>query len=402
MYGGGTGIKRFGPENVFTKNSEPAFYSRERFRMIIGIPKEIKSDEYRVSLTPAGVQDLVACGHTVLVEDGAGEGSGLANGLYEEQGAQVTGRGDIFSKAEMIVKVKEPLPEEVDLLREGQILYTYLHLAPAPELTRALLDRRIIGIAYETVQLPDNSLPLLIPMSEVAGRMSVHEGAKYLERENRGRGILLGGVPGVDPGHVVIVGGGIVGANAAKMAIGTGASVTLLDVNLNRLRYLDDLYGGRLKTQMSNRVNLIDSLRTADLVICAVLIPGARAPKLITRKMLSYMMPGSVIVDVGIDQGGVMETSRPTTHSDPIYVVDDVVHYCVSNMPGAVARTSTFALTNATFPYALELANKGYRQALKESQELTKGLNVFNGHVTHPAVAEALNMEWVAPDKAME
>ncbi len=370
--------------------------------MIIGIPKEIKSDEYRVSLTPAGVQDLVACGHAVLVEDGAGEGSGLANGLYEEQGAQVTGRGDIFSKAEMIVKVKEPLPEEVDLLREGQILYTYLHLAPAPELTRALLDRRIIGIAYETVQLPDNSLPLLIPMSEVAGRMSIHEGAKYLERENRGRGILLGGVPGVDPGHVVIVGGGVVGANAAKMAIGTGASVTLLDVSLDRLRYLDDLYGGRLKTLMSNRVNLIDSLRTADLVICAVLIPGARAPKLITRKMLSYMMPGSVIVDVGIDQGGVMETSRPTTHSEPIYVVDDVVHYCVSNMPGAVARTSTFALTNATFPYALELANKGYRQAFKENQELTKGLNVFNGHVTHPAVAEALNMEWVAPDKAME
>ena len=370
--------------------------------MIIGVPKEIKQDEYRVSLTPAGVHDLVACGHTVLVEDGAGEGSGLANGQYEEQGARIADRNDIFAQAEMIIKVKEPLSEEFDLLREGQILYTYLHLAPAPELTRALLDRKIVGIAYETVQLPDKSLPLLIPMSEVAGRMSIHEGAKYLERENRGRGILLGGVPGVDPGHVVIVGGGIVGSNAAKMAIGTGASVTLLDVNLNRLRYLDDIYGGRLKTLMSNRVNLIESLRSADLVIGAVLIPGARAPKLITRKMLSCMMPGSVIVDVGIDQGGFMETSRPTTHSDPIYVVDDVVHYCVANMPGAVARTSTFALTNATFPYALELAEKGYRRAFKENPALEKGLNVCKGRVTHSAVAEALDMEWVSPGKAVD
>ena len=370
--------------------------------MIIGVPREIKQEEYRVAMTPAGVHDLVADGHSVLMEDGAGEGSGLPNQLYEEQGAKITDRNDIFARSEMIVKVKEPLPEEFDLLREGQILYTYLHLAPAPELTRALLERKVIGIAYETVQLPDNSLPLLIPMSEVAGRMSIHEGSKYLERENKGRGILLGGVPGVDPGHVVIIGGGIVGANAAKMAIGTGASVTLLDVNLNRLRYLDDIYAGRLKTLMSNRVNIEESLKSADLVIGAVLIPGARAPKLITREMISLMMPGSVIVDVGIDQGGVMETSRPTTHSDPIYLVDDVVHYCVANMPGAVARTSTFALTNATFPYALELARKGYRRAFQENPSLAKGLNVFDGQVTYPAVAEALDMECVPLDKVVE
>ena len=363
--------------------------------MIIGIPKEIKEDEYRVSMTPAGAHDMVLDGHTVLVEDAAGEGSGLSNQLYEDHGAQIVDRNDVFSRSQMVIKVKEPLPEEFDLLREGQILYTYLHLAPAPELTRALLDRKVIGIAYETVQLSDGSLPLLIPMSEVAGRMSIHEGSKYLERENQGRGILLGGVPGVDSGHVVIIGGGIVGANAAKMAIGTGASVTLLDVNLNRLRYLDDIYGGRLKTLMSNRVNIVEALRTADLVVGAILIPGARAPKLITREMLSFMMPGSVIVDVGIDQGGVVETSHPTTHSDPIFIVDDVIHYCVANMPGAVARTSTFALTNATFPYALELARKGFNDAFQANPALARGLNVFKGHVTHPAVADALDMECV-------
>jgi alanine dehydrogenase len=344
---------------------------------------------------------MILDGHTVLVEDAAGEGSGLSNQLYEDHGAQIVERNDVFSRSQMVIKVKEPLPEEFDLLREGQILYTYLHLAPAPELTRALLDRKVIGIAYETVQLSDNSLPLLIPMSEVAGRMSIHEGSKYLERENQGRGILLGGVPGVDPGHVVIIGGGIVGANAAKMAIGTGASVTLLDVNLNRLRYLDDIYGGRLKTLMSNRVNIVEALRTADLVIGAILIPGARAPKLITREMLSLMMPGSVIVDVGIDQGGVVETSHPTTHSDPIFIVDDIVHYCVANMPGAVARTSTFALTNATFSYALELASKGFNDAFKANPALARGLNVFNGHVTHPAVADALDMECVSLKKIL-
>lgn len=363
--------------------------------MIIGVPKEIKDDEYRVSLTPAGVQELVTVGHSVMVEDGAGIGSGLNNDLYESEGARIAKREEIYGKADMIMKVKEPLEEEYDLLHEGQILYTYLHLAPAPDLTEALLKRKIIGIAYETVQLKDNSLPLLIPMSEVAGRMSIHEGAKYLERENGGRGILLGGVPGVDPGHVVILGGGIVGANAAKMAIGTGASVTLLDVNLQRLRYLDDLYGGRLKTIMSNKVNIREALSTADLVVGAVLIPGAKAPKLISREMLSAMEPGSVIVDVCIDQGGALETSRPTSHSNPIFEVDGVIHYCVSNMPGALARTSTFALTNATFSFAFELAQKGFKKAMMDNPALRKGLNLCNGHVTHPAVAEALGRELV-------
>jgi alanine dehydrogenase len=366
--------------------------------MIVGIPKEIKTDEYRVSITPAGVHDLVTRGHKVLLEDHAGEGSGITNQDYLDQGAEIVSRKDIFAQSEMIIKVKEPLPEEYGLLREGQILYTYLHLAPAPELTQALLDRKIIGIAYETVQLPDRSLPLLIPMSEVAGRMAIHEGAKYLERENGGRGILLGGVPGVDPGHVVIIGGGIVGANAAKMAIGTGAQVTLLDISLQRLRYLDDIHGSRLKTLMSNRFNLLESLRTADLVVGAVLIPGAKAPRLISRKMLIPMQKGSVVVDVGIDQGGILETSRPTTHSDPIFEVEGVIHYCVANMPGALARTSTFALTNATFPYALDLAEKGYQKALKEDPTLRAGLNVCLGAVTHPEVANALGKEFTPPE----
>jgi alanine dehydrogenase len=366
--------------------------------MIVGIPKEIKTGEYRVSITPAGVHDLVTRGHKVFLEDRAGEGSGITNQDYLDQGAEIVSRQNIFAQSEMIIKVKEPLPEEYGLLREGQILYTYLHLAPAPELTQALLDRKVVGIAYETVQLPDGSLPLLIPMSEVAGRMAIHEGAKYLERENGGRGILLGGVPGVDPGHVVIIGGGIVGANAAKMAIGTGAQVTLLDISLQRLRYLDDIHGSRLKTLMSNRFNLMESLRTADLVVGAVLIPGAKAPRLITRKMLIPMQKGSVVVDVGIDQGGVLETSRPTTHSDPIFEVEGVIHYCVANMPGALARTSTFALTNATFPYALDLAEKGYQKALKEDSTLRAGLNVCLGKVTHPEVANALGKKFTPPE----
>ena len=366
--------------------------------MIIGIPKEIKIDEHRVSMTPAGVNDLVTRGHKVLLEDHAGEGSGITNQNYLDQGAKIVSLQEIFSQSEMIVKVKEPLPEEYGLLREGQILYTYLHLAPAPELTQALLDRKIVGIAYETVQSPDRSLPLLIPMSEVAGRMAIHEGAKYLERENGGRGILLGGVPGVDPGHVVIIGGGIVGANAAKMAIGTGAQVTLLDISLQRLRYLDDIHGSRLRTLMSNRFNLLESLRTADLVVGAVLIPGAKAPRLITREMLIPMQKGSVVVDVGIDQGGVLETSRPTTHSDPIFEAEGVIHYCVTNMPGALARTSTFALTNATFPYALNLAEKGYKKALNEDPSLRAGLNVCLGAVTHPEVANALGKEFTPPE----
>ena len=366
--------------------------------MIVGVPKEIKTDEYRVSMTPAGAHELVKRGHKVLLEDKAGEGSGITNQNYLDQGAKIVSRQEIFSQSDMIVKVKEPLPEEYSLLHEGQILYTYLHLAPAPELTQALMDRKIVGIAYETVQLPDRSLPLLIPMSEVAGRMAVHEGAKYLERENGGRGILLGGVPGVDPGHIVIIGGGIVGANAAKMAIGTGAQVTLLDISLQRLRYLDDIHGSRLKTLMSNRFNLLESLRTADLVIGAVLIPGAMAPRLITRDMLIPMQKGSVVVDVGIDQGGILETSRPTTHSDPIFEVEGVIHYCVANMPGALARTSTFALTNATFPYALDLAEKGYKKALKEDPSLRTGLNVCLGALTHPEVAKAQGKEFSNPE----
>jgi alanine dehydrogenase len=366
--------------------------------MIIGIPKEIKADEYRVSMTPTGVHDLIKHGHKVLVENLAGIGSGISDQDYLEQGAKIVSQQEVFDQSEMIVKVKEPIAEEYPLLRDGQILYTYLHLAPAPELTQTLLDKKVIGIAYETVQLVDKSLPLLIPMSEVAGRMSIHEGSKYLERENGGRGILLGGVPGVDPGHVVIVGGGVVGANAAKMAIGTGASVTLLDVNLPRLRYLDDIHGSRLRTLMSNKFNLIESLRTADLVIGAVLIPGARAPRLITRDMLKEMQSGSVIVDVGIDQGGMLETSRPTTHSDPIFEEEGVVHYCVANMPGALARTSTFALTNATFPYALKLANEGYKKALTSDPALKSGLNVCLGAITHPAVATALDKELVEPE----
>jgi len=375
--------------------------TRENKNIIIGIPKEIKKDEGRVSITPAGVHGLVFLGHEVLVENEAGLGSGLTNRHYEEQGAKISNRDEIFARAEMIMKVKEPLPEEYALLREGQILYTYLHLAPAKELTLALLERKVIGIAYETVQLADKSLPLLIPMSEVAGRMSIHEGAKCLERANGGRGILLGGVPGVDPGHVVIIGGGIVGSNAVKMAIGTGATVTLLDTNLQRLRYLDDIYGARLRTLMSNRINLKEALKTADLVVGAVLIPGAKAPKLVSRDMLKGMQPGSVVVDVGIDQGGVFETSRPTTHSDPIFKEEGVVHYCVANMPGALARTSTFALTNSTFPFARELAQKGCQRALLENSALMKGLNIFRGHVTHPAVAQALDMDYVSPEKLL-
>ncbi len=363
--------------------------------MIIGVPEEIKVDEYRVSLTPAGTAELTADGHTVLIEKGIGQGSGIHDEHYEREGAKIVSREELFGQAEMIMKVKEPLPEEYPLLSEGQILYTYLHLAPAPELAMALMDRKIVGIAYETVQCEDGSLPLLIPMSEVAGRMSIQEGAKYLERENGGRGILLGGVPGVDPGHVVIIGGGIVGTNAAKMAIGTGARVTLLDINLQRLRYLDDIFGARLRTLVSNKLNIAEEIKTADLVICAVLLPGAKAPKLITRKMISMMMPGSVIVDVGIDQGGVLETSRPTTHSDPIYEVEGVIHYCVANMPGALARTSTYALTNATLSYAQEMANKGFKKAIQENAALKNGVNVYKGRVTHPAVAEALDKEYV-------
>ncbi|NIQ00003.1 MAG: alanine dehydrogenase [Nitrospinaceae bacterium] len=369
--------------------------------MIVGVPKEVKDDEYRVSMTPGGVAELIADGHNVLIEHDAGEGSGIHDIHYESVGASMVSCDEVYDRAEMIVKVKEPVPSEYCKLKENQILYTYLHLAPAPELAEALLQRKIIGIAYETVQLKDGSLPLLIPMSEVAGRMSIHEGAKYLERENGGRGILLGGVPGVDPGHVVIIGGGIVGLNAAKMAIGTGARVTLLDVNLARLRYIDDIFGGRVKTIMSNKLNIREFSEIADLLVGAVLLPGARSPKLITHDMIRNMMQGSVVVDVGVDQGGILETSRPTTHSNPIFLVDGVVHYCVANMPGALARTSTYALTNATLHYARELAGKGPQKALLQNPALARGLNLFKGKVTHPAVADALEKEYVPPEKVL-
>ena len=371
--------------------------------MIVGIPKEIKKDEYRLGIVPSGVRSLVLAGHKVIIEDGAGLGSGISNSEYEFEGAEIVPSAkDIYLRADMIMKVKEPLSSEYNMLREGQILYTYLHLAPAPDLTKALLERKIIAIAYETVQLDDGSLPLLIPMSEIAGRMSIQEGAKYLEREKGGRGILLGGVPGVAPGKVTIIGGGIVGTNAAKMAIGTGATVTILDASLYRLRYLDDIFGGRIRTLMSDSHNIMESIKEADLVIGAVLIPGARAPFLVTRGMLSDMKEGSVIVDVSIDQGGCIETSKPTSHSNPIFVVDGVIHYCVTNMPGAVPRTSTFALTNATFPYALQIANLGIKDAFTKNKALLKGLNLANGKVTHKAVAEALGYEYSPPDNILK
>jgi alanine dehydrogenase len=370
--------------------------------MIIGIPKEIKTDEYRVAIVPSGVRTFALSGHKVLIEDGAGLGSGISNSEYEFEGAEILpSAGNIYHKANMIMKVKEPLPSEYDMLKEGQILYTYLHLAPAPDLTKALLNRKITAIAYETVQLDDGSLPLLIPMSEIAGRMSIQEGAKYLEREKGGRGILLGGVPGVAPGKTAIIGGGIVGTNAAKMAIGTGATVTILDSNLYRLRYLDDIFGGRIRTLMSDSHNIMETVSEADLVIGAVLIPGARAPRIITRAMLSDMKDGSVIVDVSIDQGGCVETAMPTSHSNPTFVVDGVIHYCVTNMPGAVPRTSTFALTNATFPYAFQIATLGIKDALAKNKALSRGLNLAKGNVTHRAVAESLGYEHCPPENIL-
>lgn len=361
--------------------------------MIIGIPKEIKEDEYRVGIVPAGVRELVSNGHRVFIEKGAGVGSGIDDEEYKREGAIIFDMPEeIYSQADMIIKVKEPLPSEYPLLKKGQILYAFLHLAPAKKLASALLKQEVIAIAYETVELDNASLPLLIPMSEVAGRMAIHEGAKYLEREKGGRGILLGGVPGVKPGKVVILGGGVVGSNAARMAAGTGANVTLLDVNLEKLRYLDDIFGGRVTTLSSNHHNIIESIKGADLVIGGVLITGAKAPKLITRQMLTCMQKGSVIVDVCIDQGGAIETSRPTTHSNPTFIEEGVIHYCVSNMPGALARTSTFALTNATMPYALELANNGFKKAVQKNAPLRKGVNIIRGEVSHPSVAKALNL----------
>jgi alanine dehydrogenase len=368
------------------------------FNMFIGVPKEIKNNENRVALTPAGVEAFKKAGHHVLIETGAGLGSGFTDEEYIASGAEIipTHTG-VFAAADMIIKVKEPLPGEYDLFKEEQILLTYLHLAPEPELTRALMKKRVIGIAYETIQLPDGSLPLLTPMSEVAGRMSIQIGAQFLEKPHGGKGILLGGVPGVPAAKVTIVGGGIVGTNAAKMALGLGADVTILDLRAPRLRYLDDIFGARIKTLMSNSYNLKQAVSEADLVVGAVLIPGAKAPKLVTEEMVKSMKPGSVIVDVAIDQGGCIETiDRVTTHAEPTFVKHGVVHYSVANMPGAVARTSTFALTNVTLPYALEIANKGYLRAMKENPSLAKGVNVIDGKLTYQAVADALNLEYTA------
>ncbi|MEP6769338.1 MAG: alanine dehydrogenase [Acidobacteriota bacterium] len=358
--------------------------------MIVGLPKEIKDNENRVALVPAGVRALTGFGHEVVVEQGAGVGSGIADAEYVSAGAKMLpSADDVFARADMIVKVKEPVGPEYRRLRSGQILYTYLHLAPARELTSMLLERGVAGVAYETITGANGSLPLLTPMSEVAGRMSVHVGAFYLQKSNGGRGVLLSGVPGVPPADVVIIGGGVVGTNAAKIAAGMGADVTILEMSPDRMRELDDIFFGRVKTVASNAQTLEEGCRRADLLVGAVLIPGAAAPKLVSRHLISQMKKGAVAVDVAVDQGGCFETTHATTHSDPVYTVDGVIHYCVANMPGAVARTSTFALTNSTLRYALELANKGIERAVAENPHLAAGVNTFGGKLTYRAVAQA-------------
>lgn len=363
--------------------------------MTIGVPKEVKDHELRVGLVPSGVEPLIGAGHRVLVQSGAGAGSGLTDADYEEFGAEIVpSAAEVWGTADLVIKVKEPQPSEYDFLRPGLLLFTYLHLAPLPELTERLVKARVSSIAYETIREKDGSLPLLTPMSEVAGRMSVQVGAKYLEAPMGGRGILLGGIPGVAPANVVIIGGGVVGHNACRMAVGLGANVTLIDKNLDRLRQLDDIYGNEILTLASNVLTVRESVRQADLVIGAVLIPGASAPKLVRREMIRSMRPGAVVVDVAIDQGGCFETSRPTTHTDPIYFVDDVLHYCVSNMPAAVPHTSTFGLTNATFPYLLEIVKHGLERACELHPGICEGVNTFQGHITYPAVAESQNREW--------
>ncbi|MDA5107513.1 alanine dehydrogenase [Brevibacillus thermoruber] len=370
--------------------------------MIVGIPKEIKNNENRVAITPAGVAALVQNGHTVRIENGAGLGSGFTNDDYTAVGAEIVATAAEAWAADMVMKVKEPLPSEYGYFREGLILFTYLHLAPEPELTRALMEKKVVAIAYETIQLDNGALPLLMPMSEVAGRMAVQIGAQFLEKPYGGKGVLLGGVPGVQKGEVVIIGGGIVGTNAAKMAVGLGANVTIIDVNADRLRQLEDLFQGRVQTLMSNSFNIANAVKKADLLVGAVLIPGARAPRLVTEEMVKTMAPGSVIVDVAIDQGGSIETiNRITTHDNPTYEKHGVIHYAVANMPGAVARTSTLALTNVTVPYAVQLANKGYRQAILENRALAKGVNVIDGKVTYKAVAEAHNLPYVSIDDVL-
>jgi alanine dehydrogenase len=363
--------------------------------MVIGVPKEIKDHETRVGLVPSGVSALREAEHEVLVETHAGEGSSVTDREYMQAGAAIIqDPAELWRKADLVVKVKEPQPPEYDYFRPGLILFTYLHLAPLPELTDRLLASKVNGVAYETIREADGSLPLLTPMSEVAGRMAVQVGAQYLERPNGGRGLLLGGVPGVAPANVVIIGGGVVGVNAAKIAVGMGAHVTIIERDLNRLRHLDDVFSSQVVTLASNSWTIGENIRTADLVIGAVLIPGASAPKLVRRQMFANMKRGAVVVDVAIDQGGCFETSKPTTHTHPTYVVDGVVHYCVANMPGGVPRTSTFALNNATLPYVLQLADMGYRDAMRRNTHLQAGLNVHEGQVTNKAVSEALGLPY--------
>jgi alanine dehydrogenase len=360
---------------------------------VVGVPKEIKIDEYRVAMIPVGVDELTRAGHRVLIQAGAGQGSGISDEQYQAYGAEiVTSTSELWSRADLIVKVKEPLPYEWPLMRQGQVVFTYFHFAADRKLTDAVLHSGITAIAYETIRDKHGNLPLLTPMSEVAGRMSIQEGAKFLERPFEGRGILLGGVPGVLPANVVVLGGGVVGMNAAKTAAGLGANVILMDVNLDRLRYVDDIMPPNVTTLYSDRHNILNSLTSADLLIGAVLIPGARAPFLVRRGDLKQMPKRSVIIDVAIDQGGCVETSRPTTHSKPTFIEEDVVHYCVTNMPGAVGRTSTYALTNVTLPYALQLATQGFEQAIHANAALAQGVNIHAGKVTNPAVAETFNL----------
>jgi alanine dehydrogenase len=363
--------------------------------MIIGVPREIKPNENRIALTPGGAELLCHNGHTVVIEQNAGIGSGFPDELYINAGAtMIPTAAEVFAKADMIMKVKEPIAQEYNLIREGQVLFTYFHFAASRQLTVAMMKAKAVCIAYETVMKSDNSLPLLIPMSEVAGRMAPQEGAKYLERTMGGRGVLLGGVPGTEPANVLVLGGGIVGTNAAKIAAGFGAKVTIMDNNLYRLRYLDDVMPKNVMTVMSTPDNIRRHAQAADLVIGAVLIAGAKAPHLITREMLPTMKPGSVVVDVSVDQGGCIETCKPTTHEDPTYIIDGVVHYCVANMPGAVPFTSTIALTNATLPYALQLANKGWKNAVKDNQELYYGVNMVDGEIVYKAVADAFDLPY--------
>ncbi|HJZ94687.1 MAG TPA: alanine dehydrogenase [Gemmataceae bacterium] len=362
--------------------------------MIVGVPREVKSDEYRVAMIPVGAEELRRSGHRVLVQTGAGQGSGIPDDRYAASGAEiVTDGATIWRQADLVVKVKEPLPDEWSLMRAGQTVFTYFHFAADERLTRAVMNSGITAVAYETIKDAKGALPLLTPMSEVAGRMSIQEGAKYLERPQQGRGILLAGVPGVAPANVVVLGGGVVGANAAKVAAGLGATVLILDINLDRLRYLDDVMPPNVTTLFSDRHTILDCIARADLVVGAVLIPGARTPMLVRREDLATMPHRAVIIDVAIDQGGCIETSRPTTHANPTYIVDDVVHYCVTNMPGAVGRTSTYALTNVTLPYVLQLANKGVEKASRENPGLAQGVNIKQGRVTHAPVAETFGLE---------